>query len=72
MFSIGEIYKLTTRTDDHPLFVMVVADPDPDPDMFRAVVILDRGSSHRPGALHNNWFKRKFALVDWQEVKRWL
>lgn len=82
MFKQGQIVKSNTRTNEYPLFLMVIADPNPISEQFNAIVIYDHSIIHdeegekdyqkMPGFTSNNWNTLAFIECGWSEIKKYL
>lgn len=72
MFNRGQIVKSKLRTETHPLFLMVLADPNPIKEQFNAVVLYDKSYCNDIGEPSNDWNTNKFELSSWNEVKQFI
>lgn len=72
MFLQGEIVKSKSRTEEYPLFLMVLFDKSPSQDQFNAVVLLDKNNEEEPGEVSNVWNYDKFQLTDWDDFKKYV
>jgi len=79
-FKQGQIVKSNLRTEEYPLFVMVLFDKDPSKTQFNGVILIDYSATldenneicydEAPGYVTNVWNTDKFDLSDWNEVKK--
>ena len=58
----GGILKSKLRTEDHPLYVMVLHEYELEksPTQFKGVVLADYGHEHKRGDKSNSWNKCHF------------
>ena len=72
MFKVGKLVKSKARTNEYPLFLMVINDKAPSETQFNAVVIKDVGHTEKVGSDSNAWNTDNFELTSWKEIKPFL
>lgn len=73
----GDLVKSRLRSDEYPLFLMVLADKNPNDTQFNGVVIKDMANcgddyEAETGYVTNVWNTEQFELTSWEEVKPFL